>query len=344
MGISWKLRKLLSNGNSAIAPDDWVMNLDINRYKRPNTEASIKRHHLLDERYSLEFFLQPNWSWVALESLYQLDQIDRMLEHLPAISCHPKRNSHTEGLMPVEPKDLLHHLGDPSATPLLQNASPQDDDAIFHWIDVGCKNLGMLPALLAAATALSDSPIRFTGIELDPYRRYLDGKTRGDYARGMVAQFPNVDYIEDNMMNVASQFSGQANVVSCFLPFMQASEHCAWGLGKQQFRPERFFASLVEMLAPRGVLLISNLSKQEATITRTLLTPYLTPPDIGAGLVSAYQPASPSGGYEAHPYDTETLDGSPQLLLHCDALELTPHFMQMQEPTRYLWTLQKKYS
>ncbi len=189
-----------------------------------------------------------------------------------------------------------------------------------HWVDVGSKNGATLGACVAVAAQLGEN-VQVTGLELDTFRYYLDGYTRGDYARGLVKAFAEtpalnvlgtLDFVEADVNNYAQMHPATADVVSCFLPFVLTKEHTAWGLPKQDFEPQAFFKSVWDLLKPNGFLLISNLSEDEVHAQRQYL--------------DALEASLPQG---------------QGMVRHVEALEIATRFMRCSEEKRFLWMLQK---
>jgi SAM-dependent methyltransferase len=277
--LHWKIRQAFCPFKRAVDPSQWLMNLDVPAYTEPSTPDSILHQKHLLERFPHFDDLPSAWAWVKLESLYQLDQIATLLQ------THP---------------------------------IPQGETC--HWVDVGSKNGTTLGACVAVAAQLGEK-VQITGLELDTFRYYLDGYTRGDYGRGLVKSFAEtpalnalgtLDFVEADVNNYAQTHPATADVVSCFLPFVLAKEHTAWGLPKQDFNPHAFFKSVWSLLKPNGVLLISNLSEDEVHAQRQCL--------------DALEADSPEG---------------QGMLRHIEALEIETRFMKCSEERRFLWMLQK---
>ena len=277
--LHWKIRQALCPFKRAVSPEQWLMNLDVPAYTAPFTPEGLARQGDLQGAYPHFKALPDSWAWVKLESLYQLDQIARLLE------THPIPQAKT-----------------------------------CHWVDVGSKNGATLGACVAVAAQLGEKA-QVTGLEMDPFRYYLDGYTRGDYARGLVkgvAQTPalkacgGLDFIEADLQTYVQGHFATADVVSCFLPFVLEKEHTAWGLPKQAFDPQAFFRGVWDLLKSNGFLLISNLSDAEVHAQRQIL--------------DALEAQLPEG---------------QGLLRHVEALEVETRFMRCGEERRFLWMLQK---
>jgi SAM-dependent methyltransferase len=277
--LHWKIRQALCPFKRSVSPEQWLMNLDALSYTEPsNPDLTLRQTQLL-EAYPHFKDLPASWAWVKLESLYQLDQIARLLE------IHPIPQAKT-----------------------------------CHWVDVGSKNGATLGACVAVAAQLGEKA-QVTGLEMDPFRYYLDGYTRGDYARGLVQAFAEtpalkalgtLDFVESDVNDYAQTPPASADVVSCFLPFVLEKEHTAWGLPKQAFDPQAFFRGVWDLLKSNGFLLISNLSDAEVHAQRQIL--------------DALEAQLPEG---------------QGLLRHVEALEVETRFMRCAEERRFLWMLQK---
>lgn len=274
--FSFALRKLACAWKRPVSPDLWVMNLDVATHTRPLSPYLITRRQDLLTRYPLDQITAPSWSWVRLESLYQLDQLDPCRQALP-------------------PLEVEH----------------------CHWVDVGSKNGALLPACWAVAKTLSQS-VRVTGVEVDPYRHYLDGYTRGDYAQGLVqqiqAQFQqDLHFVDADICDFAKHAPATAHVVSCFLPFVLAHEHHAWGLPKTLFNPLKVLDALWALLKPQGFLILTNLSENEVAVQARLIQ------TLADSLAQKGQ----------------------GLRIILEALPHPSQFMKLEEERRYLWMLQK---
>jgi SAM-dependent methyltransferase len=277
--LHWKIRQMLCPFKRSVDPSQWIMNLDVPAYTQPsNPDLTLRQTQLL-EVFPHFKALPDSWAWVKLESLYQLDQIARLLE------IHPIPQAKT-----------------------------------CHWVDVGSKNGATLGACVAVAAQLGEK-VQVTGLEMDTFRYYLDGYTRGDYARGLVQAFAEtpalkalgtLDFVESDVNDYAQTPPASADVVSCFLPFVREKEHTAWGLPKQAFDPQAFFRGGWDLLKPNGFLLISNLSEDEVHAQRQILEALEADLPLGQGL-----------------------------LRHVEALEVETRFMKCGEERRFLWMLQK---
>lgn len=186
-----------------------------------------------------------------------------------------------------------------------------------HWVDVGSKNAATLPACLAVADTLGER-VSLTAIEMDPYRHYLDGYTRGDYARGLLQGLKSltphsIQWIEGDVIDYAQDQAQTADVVSCFLPFVLQLEHDAWGLPTDAFAPLAFFQALWRLLKPNGVLLLSNLSQDEVEVQQKWIHALV-----------------------------DSLPSHEKLIIQVQALEVPTAFMKCQEERRYLWWIQKQ--
>ena len=189
-----------------------------------------------------------------------------------------------------------------------------------RWMDVGSKNGATLGACVAVAAQLGENA-QVTGLEIDTFRYYLDGYTRGDYARGLVQAFAEtpalkalgtLEFVEADVNDYAQMHRATADMVSCFLPFVLTKEHVAWGLPKQDFDPQVFFKSVWDLIKPNGFLLISNLSEDEVHAQRQILDALEVDLPLGQGM-----------------------------LRHVEALEVETRFMTCAEERRFLWMLQK---
>jgi SAM-dependent methyltransferase len=144
-----------------------------------------------------------------------------------------------------------------------------------HWLDVGCKNLAYIEALVAFWRHHQPHPqatLTLLGVELDAYRRYQDGYCRCDYAEHYVAKaqqaWPGLTarYQAGSVEGVEASFE----VVTWFLPFVVPDPLLAWGLPVTAFQPELLLNHVLQRLAPGGCLLLSHLNLEEADVQRVL--------------------------------------------------------------------------
>jgi hypothetical protein len=146
--LAFHFRKYLSSWKRCVPPEQWLMNLEVPAYTLPFSEETKRLQAELEVQYPLMKRLPLSWAWVLLESWYQLAQIQALF----------------------------------SSGGVSQQAVSY---STCDWVDVGSKNGATLPACLAAAETLGQN-VSLTAVEIDAYRHYLDGYTRGDYARGIV--------------------------------------------------------------------------------------------------------------------------------------------------------------
>jgi SAM-dependent methyltransferase len=279
-----------------VPPHYWAMNALHHSFCPPNTLDSLKRKRFLEEKYRLSTFLLPTWKWAELESFFVLDQLDALIAKATLV-----------------PANSYWDIADRNKPRI--------------WVDVGSKNLAYFPALCAAANS-DKRPFHLYGVELDAYRFYEDGYTRGDYARGMAfALQPYVTYCEGEYVALKQQgVIPNAHVVSCFLPFVSIQAHQAWGLSSSTYQPERLLKAMWDTLVPGGVLLISNLMPSEVKVQRMLFNTL--------GLLSEMQ--EDLGLMN----QTQTKDSS---ILETYPIKHETQFLRVQQKVRYLWSIRKPF-
>lgn len=128
-------------------------------------------------------------------------------------------------------------------------------------IDVGAKNGSTLPALWAAA------PRPWDAIELDPHRRYFNLATRRAHGEAMARVFPGCRYLCGSVLDLDGRYA----LITWILPFLFPEPLKAWGLPRRFFAPEKLLGHVLELLAPRGALLIVNQGEDEAEEQERLL-------------------------------------------------------------------------
>ena len=131
----------------------------------------------------------------------------------------------------------------------LRDQSPRWPAVQGRVLDVGCKNF-----YYAAALAAAFKPAQLTGLELEGHRRYRDGHRRSDYAAFYTAQITGARFCVGDVCD----WHDQADLVSCWYPFVFPQVALAWGLPLSAFAPQRFFAALAGAVAPGGLLLVVN--------------------------------------------------------------------------------------
>ncbi|HEY9746613.1 MAG TPA: hypothetical protein V6C99_10390 [Oculatellaceae cyanobacterium] len=197
-----------------------------------NPEAWNRLRHL-NQHYHLESLTQRASVTRYLETLTYLDWLDYFREREPEA---------------------------------FQQAFSGDGERV--WLDVGSKNWSYVEALMAFAP----EAFRIEGIEIDPNRRYVDLRTRRQYAEAYLQALPEsvrkrVRYRAGNVLN----YRQSAKVISHFLPFVFKEPHLAWGLPLGLFRPEAILGHVLDLLEPHGLLLIVNQGEAEASRQEELL-------------------------------------------------------------------------
>lgn len=134
------------------------------------------------------------------------------------------------------------------------------ESSTLHWLDVGAKNWSYVNALDAFIRKHFPQPYRLDGVELDPHRRYLSGKTRGQSAKSYIGGLVNAQY---HAMDIRD-WRLKAQVITHFLPFLAPETHLAWGLPLQFYKPQAILTHLIKTLHPGGVLMVVNQGEWEA--------------------------------------------------------------------------------
>jgi hypothetical protein len=121
-------------------------------------------------------------------------------------------------------------------------------------LDVGCKSW----SYLAAQRQIVPGP--WCGVELDAYRRVGGLQTRASIARWRLRSSPGCRFIAGPVQSVTESF----DVVTWFLPFMTVDAHRRWGLSDRSFDPTGVAAHVWSLVAPGGVMVVSNQGDDEA--------------------------------------------------------------------------------
>ena len=132
----------------------------------------------------------------------------------------------------------------------------------LRWLDVGSKNFAYAPALALMLNHLTNlnQPWHLKGIELDAGRLDHQGNTRTQYAEGLIDLLPNTTYQQGDILKETEQYEG----ISLFLPFVFEEPLLKWGLPSKHFNPLEILAQCISLLTDGGVLMIINLTPEEA--------------------------------------------------------------------------------
>ena len=204
----------------------------------PNWQTGSQGSYLTEERTRLI-------ETYALQNLTERVSPLRVCETLTTLT-------HLEALWPTAQQDLPNHS--------------------FHWLDVGSKNFAYVEALSAFARCHTTSPLRLTGVELDPHRRYVTGYTRQQVAEQYCRQ------ANETGLNLQARYLGRsvldvdepADVITWFLPFLFEEPLLAWGLPLSELKPALLLEHVVRLLKPGAWLLVLNLDDTEAAAQAAL--------------------------------------------------------------------------
>ncbi|MCX5920358.1 MAG: hypothetical protein NTW61_03390 [Candidatus Melainabacteria bacterium] len=132
----------------------------------------------------------------------------------------------------------------------------------LRWLDVGSKNFAYAPALALMLNHLTNlnQPWHLKGIELDAGRLDHQGNTRTQYAEGLINLLPNTTYQQGDILKETQQYQG----ISLFLPFVFEEPLLKWGLPSKHFNPLEILVQCISLLTDGGVLMIINLTPEEA--------------------------------------------------------------------------------
>ena len=142
-------------------------------------------------------------------------------------------------------------------------------------LEVGMKNWSTLPALTSFLKLKTERPVSITGIELDLWRVYTNGKSRFDELQDNIALVKHVasDNVEINWLegDVCELDEKPFDIVCCFLPFVFENPHLLWGLPRRYFNPNVFFQKLSQLVSPEGYLVLCNQGEAEFNEQKKLL-------------------------------------------------------------------------
>ncbi len=159
-------------------------------------------------------------------------------------------------------------------------------------LDVGSKNFTYVRGLhhfFRHAGETAPRQVELTGIEVDPYQVYTDLHSRHDYALYHTRGLDGCRYLAGDVMGR----QGRYDAITWFLPFVTEYALRKWGLPGSLFRPEPLLRHIFGLLAPGGVLILSNREEEEreiqAQLLRNLGIPF-RPPDRHESDWMAYAP------------------------------------------------------
>ncbi|MEB3206145.1 MAG: hypothetical protein VKK59_02205 [Vampirovibrionales bacterium] len=154
-------------------------------------------------------------------------------------------------------------------------------------LDVGCKNwedlfgfASFLQALTLLPSADTPGDATLDGVEVDAYRRYVDGSRRIDHASAAMLALG----MSEHHQAVAAQYHAKNicelsvgtniepyDLIGWFLPFVVQEPLIAWGLPDRLFQPRQTLQHVISLLKPQGAMIITNQGDEEASIQKTLL-------------------------------------------------------------------------
>jgi SAM-dependent methyltransferase len=171
------------------------------------------------------------------------------------------------------------------------------DDA---WTNAGLARLET-PALCdigsasfwyAAALDAFFHPRQLTGVEVEGYRLFKDGRTRIDYARGYIESLANARFVISDYL----AFDEPADLITAWFPFVTPAAILAWRLPLSLLCPERLFARIKRNLRAGGLFVMINHGVAEADAAARLCDAAklgLIFSGSTAGVLSSYRDAPP---------------------------------------------------
>lgn len=121
--------------------------------------------------------------------------------------------------------------------------------------DIGCASFGYAPALAAFFGAAE-----LVGVELEGFRRLKGGFRRAQIAAAHVAAVPGARFEVADY----ARFTGAADVITAFFPFVTPAPVLGWRLPLSVLRPQALFARVHANLEPQGRFWMINHSAAEA--------------------------------------------------------------------------------
>lgn len=121
-------------------------------------------------------------------------------------------------------------------------------------LDLGSKNFYYAPVLHAAFR-----PRRLTGLEVEGFRLYPNLYSRYDYAESYIRGLPDTEFVVGD----ARSYSQQAELITCFYPFVFPDVHVAWYLPLHLFDPKAYFGNVARLLRMNAYLIMVNQGREE---------------------------------------------------------------------------------
>ncbi len=113
----------------------------------------------------------------------------------------------------------------------------------------------------------SDRTIFLNGIELDANRLYSDLHSRKDYALYHIKDLANARYITGNLLEHQEKY----DYITWFFPFLTPKPLIEWGLPLNYLKPTQMLEHAINLLKPKGKMIILNQGNQEYQIQKNLL-------------------------------------------------------------------------
>lgn len=148
----------------------------------------------------------------------------------------------------------LYHLDllDQYVSPFL---CPSESLEIF---DPGCDNWHYLPGLWHWARHYCRGA-NIDGMEIDPWRMYLNGHTKKSFAEGICRDYPGTTYLCGDSLT----YHKSCDIIFSSLPFVEGGEATEWHLPRRHFNPRAQLEHLWDILSPGGILVVVNVDQSE---------------------------------------------------------------------------------
>ena len=262
-----------------IPPERWALNASVETHQKQ--PFAIEVYHQLETRFTPEAltrFLPPVTTWAGLESLQTLEWLSVFMQHeaFPVLAEKPLR------WLDVGSKNFAYA---PALALMLNHLTNLNQPWHLKGIELDAGRLdhqgntrtqyaeGLIDLLhdsISGASTLSFAVLEFLCTSMytsnSAFRRASDCRAinipsicthLSSHARGLINPFT---YQQGDILKETEQYEG----ISLFLPFVFEEPLLKWGLPSKHFNPLEILVQCISLLTDGGVLMIINLTPEEA--------------------------------------------------------------------------------